>query len=435
MYMKKNESIWEEYKTNSSYPTIDKNIETDIVIVGGGITGILIAHRLQSLHKKVIVLEKNHIGNGISKNTTAVISSQHDTLNVEKVEHSSYKAMKEFLLWNKKAMEEYAKLSKKYFFDFEYIPSIIYSTKKDNRLEEELSLLQKCGLDVKKIDFFELPLKYETAIKIEKQAQMNPLKLINELSKELTIYENSFVTKIKRSGVEVNNCFVKANTIIVATHFPFVNSKGFFFVKMRQIRSTVLSFKTTKKLKANYLNMENNDYYARQYKENILIGSKDFEVGKKVNCEEDLINFANKIDPNCKIEAIWRNQDCVTLDGYPYIGKYSRFSSNLFVATGFNLWGMSQAMISALILSEKITNPSYIIPNIFSPQRRTDKKELFYNLKNFCKTFFVVKKKRCTHMYCKLNFNEVEQTWDCPCHGSRFDINGKVIDNPSQKEL
>lgn len=432
---KKKNSIWMDSVELPSFKTLENDIETDIVVVGGGIAGILIAYKLSKEGKKVVVLEKNKIGMGITKNTTAFITSQQDVLYQERLKKDGYYHTKLYLEANQKAILDYQTLSESYDFDFEKLSSYLYSTKESKVIEEEAICLQNLGIDATLKEELALPFPIAKAVEFPNQAQMNPLKLIACLSKDLEIYENTTVTKIKKNDVIANTHCVKANAIIVTTHFPFINHLGLYYAKMYQKRSYVATIQTKDEINGIYTNLDEDDFYFRKYQDYLIIGGNDCQSGTSENHFKSIREFIATYYPDAEITNEWSNQDCISLDDKPYIGKYSGLRNNLYVATGFNLWGMTQAMVSANILTDLIMDRKNPYQNLFQPNRNMIHKQLFINLGTYVKNLVKPRKKTCTHLGSALVWNETEQTWECPCHGSRFNKEGEILDNPTKKEL
>ena len=205
-------------------------------------------------------------------------------------------------------------------------------------------------------------------------------------------------------------------------------------MKMYQERSYVIALKNAERLNGNYIEAESGGLSFRQYKDYLLLGGFSHRTAKKPCQSENLKKTAAKLYPNSIPVYEWATQDCMTLDGMPYIGKYSRFSENLLVATGFNKWGMSSSLVSAKILCDEISGKENKFKSLFSPQRSIFHKQLLCNLKQTA-TGLIGFGKRCPHLKCKMKWNESEKAWECPCHGSRFNSNGKVIDNPANEDM
>ena len=125
----------------------------------------------------------------------------------------------------------------------------------------------------------------------------------------------------------------------------------------------------------------------------------------------------------------------MTLDGMPYIGQYGRNTPDLFVATGFNKWGMTSSMAAAMILTDLIMEKENPYSQVFDPSRNMIKPQLFVNMGESTMNLITFSKRRCPHLGCALKWNETERSWDCPCHGSRFGEDGGVIDNPATGDL
>ncbi|MDE5670472.1 MAG: FAD-dependent oxidoreductase, partial [Eubacterium sp.] len=268
---------------------------------------------------------------------------------------------------------------------------------------------------------------------------------------------------------------IKAENIVFACHFPFVNFPGFYFLKLNQERSYVVSSKWTKSLNGMYIDAEGG-LSLRTYKNNIIVGGGAHRTGKTDghNSFELLVKKARKYFPDFSVENDWSAQDCVSLDGIPYIGRLVSTNPNVFVATGFNKWGMTSAMVSANMISDMICGNNGYENSIFSPARFSifaSVNTIFQNAaeticgfsKHLCYTnlqandikrdtagiihyngmkcgayrckagrLYIVSLK-CPHLKCRLNWNHTTKTWDCPCHGSRYDYMGNLLDNPAQK--
>ncbi|MDP4117698.1 MAG: FAD-dependent oxidoreductase, partial [Bacillota bacterium] len=253
----------------------------------------------------------------------------------------------------------------------------------------------------------------------------------------LNIYENSFITSIdiKKGVAQCNNIKITADKIIVATHFPFINTHGSYFLKMYQHRSYVIALENAPNIDGMYLEEKMDGLSFRNYENLLLIGGGDHRTGKSGGNFAVLREFAKNAYPNAHEKFCWATQDCMTLDNVPYIGQYSKSTPNLYVATGFNKWGMTSSMSSAIILTDMVTGKKNEFEEVFSPHRSILKPQLAVNAFEAVANLLSFSKKRCPHLGCALKWNKVERTWDCPCHGSRFTESGKLIDNPATGDL
>ncbi len=426
-------SLWYETSKINNFSALDGNINTDVLIVGGGICGVLCAYFLKEAGVSYALVEGTTIGNGITKNTTAKITLQHGLIYNDLIQNFSLNKAYQYLQANKLSLEKYKKICKSIDCDFEQKSAFTYSLDNRQKIENEIKALEKLGYNAEFESEIPLPIKISGAVKITEQAQFHPLKFIREISKELNIYENTFVTKIKNGVAFTKNGSIKAKKIIIATHFPFINSHGFYFVKMYQHRSYVIAIENAPNIEGMYVDEKQNGMSFRNYKNLMLVGGGDHKTGKQGGNYTELRNFISKYYPKSKERYAWATQDCITVDNIPYIGNYSKSTPNLYVATGFNKWGMTSSMVAATILIDMMLERKNDFSDVFSSTRSAFKPQLFTNLGETLINFLTPTIKRCPHLGCALKWNKAEHTWDCPCHGSRFKQNGDLIDNPAMK--
>ncbi|MDD6301998.1 MAG: FAD-dependent oxidoreductase [Bacillales bacterium] len=423
-------SIWEEYRDKIHFPSIKKEYKTKVLVIGGGICGILCAYELKKRNIDYILVEKNYIGSGISKNTTAIISFIHDFSYYEMIKKLGLKKTKDYIELCKNAMKDYEKLSHLYDFDYEKKDLFIYSMNKDKIINEKRAL-ESLDVEIKFANNLEIDDDYIEAIKISNQAIINPLKLIDSLAKELNIFEHSEVTKIENNKAICNGYNIFFSQVIIATNYPLVNKKGFYFMKLRQKRSYVVTI--NKKINQLYINIDDNGLYYRPYKEYTLVGGNDRLTNK--DCENSFYNKMKKKYKDEEIIVYWSNQDCISLDQLPYIGRFSNTHDNWYVATGFNLYGFTWAMTSSKMLIDMIEGKQKENHYLLSPSRSIFHRKLLSSLVITIISLINIKTNRCSHMGCALKHNKIDGTYECPCHGSRFDMNGKVLDGPAQKNI
>lgn len=426
-------SIWSDGISISERPTLSGDITTDVLIIGGGLCGILCAYFLSSKSIDCVLVEGNRIASGITKNTTAKITSQHGIIYADLIKQYGPEKAKLYLDANQKALSEYKRICRNINCDFEKRNAYIYSLDDRAKIENEVKAVNSLGFNASFSEETELPLKTVGAICFENQAQFNPLKFISEISKNIKIFEKTFVYKLTQNNAITKNGTVRAKAIIVATHFPFLNKHGSYFFKLYQERSYVSAYKNVPPINGMYLDENESGLSFRSYKDTLLIGGNNHRTGKKSTAWEPINDFAQKYYPSGELMFQWANQDCMSLDNIPYIGQYSKNTPDLYVATGFNKWGMTSSMVSAMILSDMIEGRENDFAEVFSPQRSILKPQLFINGFESTVNLLTPIPKRCSHLGCALKWNKYEHTWDCPCHGSRFEENGRIIDNPAMK--
>jgi len=426
-------SIWSDDLKIKNFDSLDGDKKCDVLIIGGGIAGVLTAFFLKKAGVDCLLAEGNKIGMGITKNTTAQISAQYKNTYINIME-KSVETAKQFLKANFWAVEKYRELSKTIDCDFENKDSYVYSLNDLRLIEKEAETANILGYKSKIVKTLPLPMPIAGAYKFENQAQFNPLKFILKIAENLEIYENTFVRELKKNVAITDKGIIKAEKIVIATHFPFINTSGFYFAKMYQKRSYVIALNNAPDLNGMYVEDAPNGKYFRNYKNYLLIGGGDHRTGKTGGNFKEIRKFAQEYYPESCEKYFWANQDCITVDGMPYFGQYSKSRPYVYVTTGFNESGMTSSMIGARILTEMITGQPSEFAEIFSPCRFFLKKQFYVNLGETLVNFLCLSNKRCSHLGCALKWNRAEHTWDCACHGSRFKKNGDLIDGPAMKD-
>lgn len=425
-------SVWSDHSNMPQFPQLRKNINTEVLIVGGGMCGILCAYFLEQKGIDYVLVEGERIGQGITKNTTAKITSQHGLIYDKLIKNAGIEKAKMYLQSNEEALAKYRELCQNIKCDFEQKDAYTYSLSDRKQLEDEVKAVNVLGLKAELVDKLPLPFETKGAIKVGNQAQFNPLLFLSEIAKGLKIYENTFIRDIKDHTAIADDVKITANKIIVATHFPLINKHGSYFLKMYQHRSYVIALENAPEVNGMYVDEAQKGMSFRNYEDLLLIGGGDHRTGKSGGNWQELREFAKKNYPKATEKYAWATQDCMSLDRIPYIGHYSKQTPHMYVATGFNKWGMTSSMVAAMILSDMVKGKDNEWRQVYSPHRSMLKSQLFMNGVEAVSNLLTPTMKRCPHMGCALKWNKIERTWDCPCHGSRFDNKGQLIDNPAK---
>lgn len=434
-------SIWQNEVTMPEFPALQKDIKTEVLIIGGGIAGILTAYFLKQAGVDCVLVEKNRLCEGTTGHTTAKITLQHGLIYDKLLNTFGREKAWKYLAANRQAVEEYAKLCKNIDCNFERKDNFVYSVSDRGKIEREIKAFQQLGYDARLCETPSLPIETVGAVCCPSQAQFQPLKFLSALVKDLTIYEHTFVREMIGNEAVTENGKIHADKVVVTTHFPFVNKHGSYFLKLYQHRSYVLALqgseKTGQAMQVNgmYLDEDKKGMSFRNYGDVLLLGGGAHRTGKKGGDWEVLRQFAREHYAGAEELCAWAAQDCMTLDGVPYIGRYSKRTKELFTATGFNKWGMTGAMVSAKILCDLITGEENDFADVFSPSRSMLRMQLFINTFEATANLLTITPKRCPHLGCALKWNQAEHTWDCACHGSRFSEDGRVLDNPANGDL
>lgn len=427
-------SVWQNEKESHHYPALRGSKRTQVLVIGGGMAGVLCARQLQQAGKDVILLEANRIGSGITAKTTAVLTAQHDYLYQDMIKDHGEVAARTYLHTNLEAVDAFRKLSKKIPCDFEETPSAQFSTGKLERLCKEADTVNRLGFAAKFTEDIDFPENATGAVIYPHMAQFHPLKFLFGVAGDLDIYENSRVLELKGTTAVLEEGSVQAQQVIVATHFPFINRHGWYFMKLYQSRSYVLAVENAPDPGVTCAELDGQGIYMRRYKDLLLVGGGDHRTGKGRDGFAFLRNYVQMHFPRAEVRYAWANQDCMSLDGLPYVGQYSPNTPGVYVATGFNAWGMTNSMVAAKVLTDQILGRENPLTEPLRPDRSIMHKQLFCNLGATAADFAIPTTKRCPHMGCALKWNTAEHSWDCPCHGSRFDEKGKLLDTPAQKD-
>lgn len=456
-------SIWTENIDMPQFPQLEGDIRTQVLIVGGGMSGILCAYFLQQAGVDYCLLEKNRICEGITAHTTAKITSQQGAVYDKLLRKKGIETAAFFLRANEQAKKYYREIAAAFDCDMEEKDAYVYARTDRALIEREAAALKKLGYPAEFVEQTRLPFETAGALKVENQLQFHPLKFVSAIAKNLNIYEHSEVEVLEEYLALTEKGSVAAQKVIIATHFPMsvrmphrkdsllrAKLRGGYYLKLYQERAYVLALKNAPDVDGMYVDAIHGGLSFRNYGELLLVGGashrtgkKAFDAagasdgGKKIVCGmQTLKNEVQELFPQSEIVAEWAAQDCMSLDRLPCIGRYSRNLPDVFVGTGFNKWGMTGAMISAMVLSDLVQERENEFADIFLPGRKTLNWQLAKNMgsaaKNILKPY---RGTRCSHMGCVLQWNEEEKTWECPCHGSRYNGEGEILDNPAAEKI
>lgn len=419
-------------------------LEYDVIVVGAGMAGLLTAYYLKEQGKKVLVLEAEQTASGQTGRTTAKITSQHDIKYSRLIQTIGREKTKLYAAANEAAILEYEKLVQTHGIDCDFVrvPAYLYSRKEKEILKKEAETAASLGIPASFTMKTELPFPVEGAVCFDRQAQFTPLKFVRYIASQLEIREDTRVMTVRGHKVITEHEVFTTENIVVATHYPLRNVPGFYFMRQHQERSYVLALSGCRNIKGMYYGIDEDGLSFRQEGELLLLGGSGHRTGERGHCGayDTLLALAEYYYPNCKVESRWSAQDCMPHDGIPFIGRYSIFTPHLYVATGFQKWGMTTSMVAALLLRDMLCGIDNPYQKLFSPQRfqlRAGKKNFLTDAGVSVKGLIhgLYRRPRCSHMGCELEWNEDERSWDCPCHGSRFDERGILLDNPAKSDI
>ena len=493
-------SLWiESIENKNNFKKLEKDISTDICIIGAGTFGLTCGYYLVKQGYNVTILEKEHeIASKTTGHTTAKITSQHNLIYKYLIDSLGKVQAKKYLYANQEAIENIARIIKDENIDcdFERTDSYVYTRDKDEleKIKLENKAVNLLGFKSEFVKKTTLPFEILGAIKFPNQAQFNPLKYAYSLSDIITknsgkIYTDTLVQNVKKERdyyiTTTENNQIKSKYVIIASHYPFIDRLGYYFLKMYQSTSYIIVVDTNgKTFDGMYINSETPTFSYRfvnyKNKKVLLVCGSDHKTGSKIdlsNAYNILENEVRKYYPDCKILYKWNTEDCISLDKIPYIGEFSNLMPHMYIGTGFNKWGMTSSNVAANIIVDKILGKENKYEDVFKSTRLHPIKnnEDLGNMVKEVTNYLVLNRFKipesnlsniendtghileyegqkvgiykdkngkifainpvCTHLGCILSWNNLDKTWDCPCHGSRFDYKGHQLYNPAIKDL
>ena len=428
-------SVWAETSNLPIFPPLDGSTATDVLIIGGGMTGILCAYTLAQAGIDYVLVEADRICRHVSGNTTAKITSQHGLVYHKLLRRFGAEKARMYLEANQDALDRYRQLCSGIDCDFEEKDNFVYSLDRPDKIDKELAALDRLGFPGEYAGKLPLPFSVAGAVKFPKQAQFHPLKFIGAVAQGLNIREGTRALAYDGRSVVTSHGNITADKIIVATHFPMFNKHGGYFLKMYQHRSYVLAVDGGPDIDGMYVDEGDDGFSFRNYGSLLLLGGGGHRTGKPSTGWTELTALSTLHYPGSKVVSRWATQDCMTLDSVPYIGQYAKGTPHLYVATGFNKWGMTSSMVAARILCDMIQEKESPYAPVFSPSRTMLRPQLAVNGLEAAVNLLTFSRPRCPHMGCALKWNGQERSWDCPCHGSRFAEVGTLLDDPATGDL
>jgi len=423
------DSIWSRTADMPRFEPLDRDLKTDVLVVGGGMAGLLCAYWLTGAGVDCALVEADRLCGGATKNTTAKLTSQHGLIYQKLLRKFGREKARLYLEANQAALEEYRTLCRDVDCGFQERDSYVYSVSDRRKLELELDALSRLGFPAELEEA--LPFPAAGAVRFPKQAQFHPLRFAAAISRGLRIFERTKVLELGPGRAVTNGGTVSSEKTVIATHFPLLNKHGGYFLKLYQHRSYVLALENVPPVGGMYVDEDKKGLSFRDYDGLLLLGGGGHRTGKRGGGWLELEGFARARWPEAREAARWAAQDCMTLDGVPYAGQYSKNTPDLYVAAGFNKWGMTGSMAAALLLADLLLGRENPYAALFAPSRSVLRPQLAVNGLESTLGLLTPTVPRCPHMGCALKYNAQEHSWDCPCHGSRFGEDGTLIDNPA----
>ncbi|MEG1408574.1 MAG: FAD-dependent oxidoreductase [Terrisporobacter sp.] len=492
------DSYWITSCENKEYKSLEKDIDTEYLIVGGGITGLTTAYLLNNENKKVTIVEADRIGWGSSGRNTGKVTSQHGLIYNNIKKEYSLETAKLYYEANEDGLKLVESIIKENNIDCEFkiVSSFIFTEdeKYVEQIEDEYNTCKEINISCKLYNKLDgVPLEIKAALEFKNQGQFNPKKYVDALAKVdkekgVEIYENTPVIDVKlgkKCELEcANGCKIRTKVLIIASSNAWYDGLKFYFSKEEASRSYLLCGKLKEDiLEGNFISVEEPTRTFRTYKDEkkencLIVGGQDHKTGKSNN-EMDIYNIIEEYAKSkFNIEEVlcsWSAQDYVSFDKIPYIGKINMKEDNVYIVTGTSKWGLSNGSAGAIVIKDLITKKYSKYEELYNPSRLKSYLNTKFLEANMEVAFDYIKGKlisgssempknknegkvvsihgkrygayrdeigelfivdiTCTHLGCELRFNSGDKSWDCPCHGSRFDYKGNILNGPALKPL
>lgn len=491
------QSLWIATTPATDWPSLDGDIDIDVAVVGAGITGISVAWRLKQAGKRVALLDAGRVATSTTGHTTAKVTSLHGLTYARLRDDAGDDAITQYAGANQAAIEEIVRIveSEGIDCDFHRAPAYTYVTDEARiaEIEAEVEAAKAAGLPASFTTETELPFPVAGAIRVENQAMFHPRAYCLALAERIPgdgsyVFEQTRavdVTTDDRCEVVTPNGRVRADQVVLATQIPFLD-RGGYFARTSPSRSYAVAARIRGPLpEGMYLGADEGGHSVRHYHGDdggyVILGGEDHKVGQEDDTRERYDELERWTRDMYDVEDIpysWSAQDYMPVDGVPYIGKLTPMSDRIFIATGFKKWGMTTGVVAAMLIDDAIHGRENPWQPVFDSTRvdvaRSAKAFIRENM--YVATRFVWDRLNrvqadpvdtlgpdsggiveldgatmavyrdpdggihavsptCAHLGCSLGWNAAERTWDCPCHGSRYDVDGHVIQGPSVRDL
>lgn len=470
-------SIWLDKKSSKVCDSLDRDIECDVLIIGGGIAGVSILYELLDSGLNVVLVEKNKVGEGVSSRTTGKLTFLQDTIYGDLEKTYGRDVSKLYYESQKYAIDRVKEIVNKEKIDCNLVneDSYLFTDKHIEKIDKEKMLLESFGVEVFNRESLPDGLEFERGISVDNTYTFHPVKYINALKDKCTrrfqIYENTRIVKIDKKEEYfsyTDDCKIKSKIVIVAMHYPYFLFPFLMPLRVSLEKSYLSAYKVKENLHFSAINIDKPSISIRYYDNYKLVLSNSHKLGFNNNDKNNFEGLKYKL-PKTPYK-VWSNKDIMTSDGLGYIGL---INDGMYLVTGFNTWGMTNGILSGIIIKDLVLNKYNRYSELFSPKRKLKYKDLinypiniFSSVKAMIDTKVVknktwysdrvwfgvrdginvavyiddlgnehVVRNLCPHLKCSLLFNEEEKTWDCPCHGSRFNIDGKCIEGPSNYDI
>ncbi|WP_411197850.1 Rieske Fe-S protein [Sporosarcina sp. ANT_H38] len=440
------------------FPQLDGDVQCDVCIVGGGLSGIANAYFLAKEGKDVILLEKDTILGGATGNSTGKLTAQHDIVYAKLLKQFGRDNAKLYFEVNEEAVQFGRSIAIK--DELRAADSILYSQSKlgTDILRYEMNAYTELGIPGELGRNSELPLQIDATITLKDESQIHPVRFGQHLAQLAVeagarIYEQSDVILMdlkKRLLSMKSGHEVQFTELVLCTHYPIEALRGLQIMKLSVDRSYIVAAEGDMPLRGQYIAVDEPKRSIRTAqidgKTFFLLSGESHRAGMESDTQVHYNRLYTDLQELYNLSTLthgWSAQDPQTPDLIPYAGIISSSMPYVYLSTGYRKWGLSNSMAGARIISDLIVGKENRASTLYSPDRTGFGSFLLQALKN---TGLVLKEFTgghitrtdspiCTHMGCRTRWNAGDETWDCPCHGSRFRKDGSVLEGPATKPL
>ncbi|MBP3378974.1 MAG: FAD-dependent oxidoreductase [Clostridia bacterium] len=465
--------------SREAYPQVGGNIKCGVAVVGGGLTGVILAYLLSKRGMDVALFEANKIASGKSGRSTAKVTVAHGYKYAELHSNLSADVARKYAAANMDGLRFF----RDHLGEREKKIMLLYSLYGQRRLMKEYSAMRECGIPCQWMDAAEVPLPFKTegAIKLTDQYAIDPVRFADSLCRlgRFKVYENSPAEVVDSHLLVCGGHTITADCVAICTNYPTHVPTSAAPIKLSRKTSLAVKMHSDSGFSIPFGVMAYGVDGGYGYRHGddpreIIISGETSREAPTPLAEERLIRAALAIAPDAKIVDIWTNNDTYTHDGLPYSG---RLSSGIWVACGYSAWGMTNSAAMAIVAAEQISGHDPWYADVFSPGRnilRGGSRELATHMQTAVSGMVkqmssppqvspaeieaghaaVVSSRgkragayrdtdgslhlvslKCPHLGCELQWNPADKTWDCPCHGSRFTYTGECVSNPANKSI
>jgi glycine/D-amino acid oxidase-like deaminating enzyme/nitrite reductase/ring-hydroxylating ferredoxin subunit len=491
-------SVWTATAPPLPFAALDNSLRVDVAVVGGGITGLTAALLLKRGGARVAVIERHRVASAATGNTTAKITSLHTLVYADLVRSLGNERAEEYGAANEEALEAIAARvnDDNIECDFGRFPAVTYTTGASGlqAIEDEVEASRSLGLPASFVEQTDLPYPIRGGVRFDDQAQFHPRRYCLALARLIDgdgsrVLEQTTVTAVRPGRpckLETTGGKVAADRVVVATLLPFMN-RGLFAARTRPMRSYAIGVRThgDARLGGMYISADSPTRSVRSHPVPgeggfLVVGGEGHPTGEDGDTQQRFAALETWARTHFDVRGIeyrWSAQDFETLDGVPYVGPIDQLNDRILVATGFRKWGMTNGTAAAMILSGTVLGDAPPWAGVFDSTRANPRQSIrrFVTSQAAVAAHFVgdrltrapVEPHRlavgqgtvarvngrltalsrrpdgslvslsavCPHLGCIVRWNSAEQSWDCPCHGSRFDATGRVLEGPATTDL